>query len=72
MCLPDEAAVDAVKISRDLPSSDCPIILDASSAHRVSKDWVYGLPELSNIQKQKSQIQERFLYQVVMQLVQMS
>ena len=53
LCLPDEAAVDAVKISRDLPLSDCPIIIDASSAHRISKDWVYGLPELSNIQKQK-------------------
>ena len=53
LCLPDEAAINAVKISKDLPLSDIPIIIDASSAHRISEDWTYGLPELSKYQKEK-------------------
>ncbi|OGG94601.1 MAG: N-acetyl-gamma-glutamyl-phosphate reductase [Candidatus Lambdaproteobacteria bacterium RIFOXYD2_FULL_50_16] len=42
LCLPDDAAQEAVKLYADL---NCRI-LDASSAHRVHEDWVYGLPEL--------------------------
>lgn len=41
LCLPDDAAREAVALAGD----DCRII-DASSAHRVAPDWVYGLPEL--------------------------
>ena len=41
LCLPDDAAVAAC----DLAADHCRI-LDASSAHRVQPDWVYGLPEL--------------------------
>ncbi len=42
LCLPDEAAKDAVKLA---VGSDTRII-DASSAHRVAKGWTYGFPEL--------------------------
>lgn len=41
LCLPDEAAREAVAMAGD----GCRII-DASSAHRVAPDWEYGLPEL--------------------------
>ena len=41
LCLPDEAAREAVALSEQ------PKFLDASSAHRVADGWVYGLPELS-------------------------
>jgi len=43
LCLPDEAAIEAVK----LISNDNVRVLDASSAHRVTEGWTYGLPELS-------------------------
>jgi N-acetyl-gamma-glutamyl-phosphate reductase len=42
LCLPDAAARDAVAMI-DNPSVR---IIDASSAHRTSPGWVYGLPEL--------------------------
>ena len=42
LCLPDSAAREAVEdIHNPLTR-----ILDASSAHRISPGWVYGLPEL--------------------------
>jgi N-acetyl-gamma-glutamyl-phosphate reductase len=43
LCLPDTAARDMVSLAGDLPVK----ILDASTAHRVSPGWVYGLPELA-------------------------
>lgn len=42
LCLPDEAAREAVSWIEN-PSVR---ILDASSAHRVAEGWVYGFPEL--------------------------
>ena len=42
LCLPDDAAVEAVSFAE---GSNVKII-DASTAHRVSPDFVYGLPEL--------------------------
>lgn len=42
LCLPDDAAVEAVSFAE---GSNVKII-DASTAHRVSSDFVYGLPEL--------------------------
>ncbi len=49
LCLPDSAAVEAM----DLVESDSVRVLDASSAHRINTNWVYGLPELSNEQRGK-------------------
>ena len=46
LCLPDDAARDAVALA----GNDCRL-LDASTAHRVNENWVYGLPELSQEQR---------------------
>ncbi|WP_238367318.1 N-acetyl-gamma-glutamyl-phosphate reductase [Mesobacterium pallidum] len=43
LCLPDAAAIEAVALSKDLGTR----IIDASTAHRVNPDWVFGFPELS-------------------------
>lgn len=42
LCLPDDAAREAVRLAGDAPVR----LLDASTAHRVAEGWVYGLPEL--------------------------
>ena len=46
LCLPDEAAREAVELAPDAR------FLDASTAHRTSAGWVYGLPELEAGQRQ--------------------
>ena len=43
LCLPDEAAKEAVSLIK----SDTVTVIDASTAHRTNPDWAYGLPELS-------------------------
>lgn len=43
LCLPDAAAVEAVKLCAN--GTTC--IIDTSTAHRVSDGWEYGFPELS-------------------------
>jgi N-acetyl-gamma-glutamyl-phosphate reductase len=47
LCLPDEAAKEAVKLAE---GSDTRII-DASSAHRVAEGWTYGFPEIIGCEK---------------------
>jgi len=42
LCLPDDEARKAVEM---VPQDT--LVIDASTAHRVSPGWVYGLPELS-------------------------
>jgi N-acetyl-gamma-glutamyl-phosphate reductase len=42
LCLPDEAAREAVS----WVDGSRPRLIDASTAHRVAAGWVYGLPEL--------------------------
>ncbi len=42
LCLPDEAAKEAAAQAKALGCR----VLDASSAHRIEPDWVYGMPEL--------------------------
>ena len=42
LCLPDDAAKEAASWLADSPVR----ILDASTAHRVTEGWIYGLPEL--------------------------
>jgi N-acetyl-gamma-glutamyl-phosphate reductase len=53
LCLPDEGAKEiAIAVRRAAekagPGSEIAgaRLIDASTAHRVSKDWVYGMPEL--------------------------
>ena len=43
LCLPDEAAREAVASIRNPRVR----VIDASSAHRIDADWVYGFPEMS-------------------------
>ena len=47
LCLPDDAAAEAVALI-DSPTTR---VLDASTKHRVAKQWVYGLPELGANQR---------------------
>ncbi|MGD9784109.1 MAG: N-acetyl-gamma-glutamyl-phosphate reductase [Hyphomicrobiaceae bacterium] len=49
LCLPDDAAREAVAIADSL-GSDAPRIVDASTAHRVAPGWVYGFAELDEAQ----------------------
>lgn len=46
LCLPDEAAKEAVAMGESLGTKR-PRFIDASTAHRVSPGWVYGFPELA-------------------------
>lgn len=44
LCLPDEAAIEAVSLCDNKSTK----IIDASTAHRTNSEWSYGFPELSN------------------------
>ena len=46
LCLPDDAAREAVALAEDLGARS-PKIIDASTAHRVAPGWVYGFAELT-------------------------
>lgn len=52
LCLPDDAAKDAVALA-DALGPEAPKIVDASTAHRVAPGWVYGFPELDRAQADK-------------------
>ena len=43
LCLPDAAAVEAAEMVKN-PDT---VVIDTSTAHRVSDGWVYGFPELT-------------------------
>jgi N-acetyl-gamma-glutamyl-phosphate reductase len=43
LCLPDEAAKEAVSLVENSRTR----IIDASSAHRTAPDWTYGFPEMA-------------------------
>jgi N-acetyl-gamma-glutamyl-phosphate reductase len=43
LCLPDDAAIAAVALVGDADT----VIVDASTAHRVSQGWEYGFPEMA-------------------------
>ncbi len=44
LCLPDDAAREAAAMAAELGDGAARLI-DASTAHRVADDWVYGMPE---------------------------
>jgi N-acetyl-gamma-glutamyl-phosphate reductase len=50
LCLPDDAAKEATAMAASL-GAQAPKLLDASTAHRVHPDWVYGFAELSAAQE---------------------
>ena len=49
LCLPDDAAKEAVALIDSL-GADAPKVVDASTAHRVASGWVYGFPEMDQVQ----------------------
>ena len=49
LCLPDDAAREAVALVKNPRVK----VLDASSAHRVKPEWVYGLPEMAGEQPRR-------------------
>lgn len=48
LCLPDEAAVEAVGLIEN-PGTR---VIDASTAHRTAPGWVYGFPELGEAERE--------------------
>jgi N-acetyl-gamma-glutamyl-phosphate reductase len=55
LCLPDAAAKEAVS----LVTNPKTCVIDASTAHRTSPDWVFGLPELAADQRQRLRTSKR-------------
>jgi N-acetyl-gamma-glutamyl-phosphate reductase len=49
LCLPDEAAKDAVSLIQN----NAVRVIDASTAHRTTRGWVYGFPEMEADQRAK-------------------
>ncbi len=50
LCLPDQAAIEAVSLS----SNPNTAIIDTSTAHRTAQGWTYGFPELIGKEKIKN------------------
>ncbi|HXZ67659.1 MAG TPA: N-acetyl-gamma-glutamyl-phosphate reductase, partial [Alphaproteobacteria bacterium] len=48
LCLPDEAAREAVSLVKNPRTR----IIDSSSAHRTARGWVYGFPEMAEEQSE--------------------
>ncbi|MEI6159445.1 MAG: N-acetyl-gamma-glutamyl-phosphate reductase [Roseococcus sp.] len=46
LCLPDAGAKEVAAMAAEMGDA-APKLLDASTAHRVNPDWVYGFPELT-------------------------
>jgi N-acetyl-gamma-glutamyl-phosphate reductase len=46
LCLPDDAAKEAVALANEL-GTEAPKIVDASTAHRVAPGWIYGFAEMT-------------------------
>jgi len=55
LCLPDAAA----KESAALVKNEKTRVIDPSTAHRTNPDWTYGLPELSQAQRQRVKLSKR-------------
>ncbi|HSG23861.1 MAG TPA: N-acetyl-gamma-glutamyl-phosphate reductase, partial [Azonexus sp.] len=55
LCLPDDAAKESVALVEN--ANTC--VIDASTAHRINPDWVFGLPELARDQRAKIRASKR-------------
>lgn len=58
LCLPDDAAREAVSMIEASGNDDCRII-DTSTAHRTAEDWAFGFAELDKDQRDKIQKAKR-------------
>jgi N-acetyl-gamma-glutamyl-phosphate reductase len=55
LCLPDDAARDAVAMIENPKVK----VIDASTAHRVADGWIYGMPEYDDEQREKIAVATR-------------
>ncbi|MBX3620999.1 MAG: N-acetyl-gamma-glutamyl-phosphate reductase [Rhizobacter sp.] len=55
LCLPDDAAREAASLVNN--PNTC--VIDASTAHRTARDWVFGLPELAPDQRDRIRAAKR-------------
>jgi len=55
LCLPDPAAIESVGLIENTRTK----VIDASTAHRISDGWVYGLPERNKTQREKIRASDR-------------
>lgn len=55
LCLPDEAARESAALAAGTNAR----LIDASTAHRVDPQWVYGLPELCPGQRERVRLANR-------------
>ena len=55
LCLPDQAARESVALIHNSATK----VIDASTAHRTSEGWVYGLPELNRHQREHIRLSSR-------------
>ena len=46
LCLPDDAARETVALAGEL-GANAPVLLDASTAHRVAEGWTYGFADMA-------------------------
>lgn len=51
LCLPDAAAMESVSLID--ADNDHTVIIDTSTAHRISEGWSYGFPELSAAHRER-------------------
>src|SRR5690348_10095167 len=52
LCLPDDAARESAALADELGRA-APKVLDASTAHRVDPEWVYGFAEMVDGQAER-------------------
>ena len=55
LCLPDDAAREAVRLAEGAKA----VVIDASTAHRTAEGWAYGFPELSPFHRKTIQSSKR-------------
>jgi N-acetyl-gamma-glutamyl-phosphate reductase len=55
LCLPDDAAIEAVK----LVENEKVVVIDASTAFRTADGWTYGFPELAPGHRDKVRVSKR-------------
>lgn len=58
LCLPDDAAIEAVKLIEETGNTNCRVI-DTSTAHRTDPDWAFGFAELDKDQSEKIRSSKR-------------
>ncbi len=58
LCLPDDAAREAVRLIEETGNTKCTVI-DTSTAHRTSSDWAFGFAELDENQSDKIKTSKR-------------